>query len=195
MNHFKHVYQDENHKNMKDEVKVFKHLRTLKNVNRLSGMNLIQTYSVAEHCYYTGLLFETIAKMEGLIPTMEEITYVYTHDILESVTGDILRPAKSYTPNTESHWKEIEKEIVNGNDYTHLKEFEEETVKIKSFSPISWELFMYCDVLELWLFCEEEDRLGNRTKQLQTVRQNCLMYIRDEMENFPSSEGIFTSGY
>ena len=68
---------------------IFRHLRALKNVYRLSSIKTLQSYSVAEHCYYTGLLFELVARHERIVITREEL-YKPPPDCIE--IGNINKP-------------------------------------------------------------------------------------------------------
>jgi len=163
----------------------FKHLRNLKRANRLSASPLIQTYSVAEHCYYTGLLFLLVADKEVISVTPNETLWVFQHDVLESVTGDLLLPVKTYSPITRKCWKEIEHELIKG-DYSYLSHLTDNEGR-QFFTPDAWELFKIVDLLELWLFCKEEIMLGNGYKVIKTIIKNCedlifpyrLRYVND----------------
>ena len=151
--------------------KVFRHLRALKNAFRLSSFKTLQTYSTAEHCYYAGILFETIAGYEHIHITRDEIYFVYRHDIVETITGDILLPVKIHSEAVKDKWESIEETIVNDR-YPYLELFVDKNINLH-FSPEAWNLFKACDLYELYLFCEEEIELGNMTKGIWTVIQNC----------------------
>jgi len=154
---------------------IFKHLRSLKHGYRLSNKPLIQSYTVAEHCYYTGLLFKWLSCKENVIITEEELLWVFQHDILESVTGDLLLPAKSFNSKTKSYWESIEKELTN-ETYIYLSYYSDKTGK-QIFTPRAWELFKAVDLLELWLFCKEEQMLGNKHRVIRVIIQNCKNII------------------
>ena len=158
-------------KNDHIEDKIFRHLRALKNANRLSGIKLLQSYSVAEHCYYTGLLFETIAEYERIRITRDETYFVYRHDIIETITGDILLPVKIHSEIVKNKWESIERTIIR-DKYTYLIPFLDSHLS-DHFSKLTWNLFKACDLFELYLFCQEEIELGNMTKGVWTVLKNC----------------------
>ena len=153
----------------------WQHIRALKNMHRLSGLFTIQKYDTATHCYYTGILFEEIAAMEKMEVTAYEIQFVYRHDVFESVTGDLLLPAKTHSKKVSLCWNEIESLIVNER-YGYLRSWTDGEAA-KRFSSQAWRLFKACDLLELLLFCYEEIRLGNGTLGIARVIRNCRLLI------------------
>jgi len=151
--------------------KIWSHLKTLKNIRRLSGIALIQPYTVAIHCYYTGILFQEIADYEEIPINKSEIDFVFRHDILESITGDLLLPVKMHSDSVNKKWNEIEEELVESK-YTYLEFYTDSTAKVY-FHPPSWNLFKACDLFELYLFCLEEVQLGNANDGILAVIKNC----------------------
>ncbi len=167
MNHFKHEYKKG------DELQL---LRSLKHINRLSGKPIIQKYSVAEHCYYTGILFEHFAQEEKINVTRTQIRFVYRHDIMESITGDLLRPAKNYNIIVKDLWDKIEKELSYAFE---IEEYIDETIEY-TFPENVVKLFKTCDILELLLFLNEEKELGNNTEAIDKIFHNCIQYIYEK---------------
>ena len=162
--------------------KMLQHLKSLRYIRRLSGIPLIQNYNVAIHCYYTGILFEAIADYEKISINKSEIDFVYRHDIVESITGDVLLPVKLHSKNTGKKWKEIEIELIE-NKYPYL-EFYVDANAQKYFNPISWNLFKACDLFELYLFCLEEIKLGNKHDGILSVHTNCINLLRTFKINY-----------
>ena len=150
---------------------IFRHLRALKNVHRLSSIKILQSYSVAEHCYYTGLLFELVARHEGIVITREELYYVYRHDVVETITGDVLLPVKIHSKAIKNKWESIEETIVT-EKYNYLSSFTDKELST-NFKTKTWNLFKACDLFELYLFILEEMRLGNRSEGIMAVCHNC----------------------
>jgi len=151
--------------------KIWGHLKALKNIRRLSGITLIQPYTVAIHCYYTGLLFEEIADYEKIRINKSEIDFVYRHDVLESVTGDLLLPVKTHSDSVNKKWNEIERELMESK-YPYLQFYTDSNAKAY-FNPVSWSLFKACDLFELLLFVKEEIQLGNNNEGILAVNFNC----------------------
>jgi 5'-deoxynucleotidase YfbR-like HD superfamily hydrolase len=139
-------------------IKIIEYARRMRDVRRLAGFQTIRNYSDAEHCYYTGLLFMEIAKEEKLDITLKQIEFVFLHDILEILTGDLLYPAKNTNSVTKEAWDIIEREVEK--TIPDLFGYAETTASV-FFSPSAWALFKDCDALELWICCNEEKRLGN----------------------------------
>jgi len=151
--------------------RIWRHLIAMKHATRLSGFSLIQSYSTAIHCFYTGILFEEIAKYEGIPISPLETKFVYRHDVLETVTGDVLLPVKIHSETTKKKWEEIEAEMVESK-YEYLQNYTDEFAE-KYFSSLSYKLFKACDLFELYLFCWEETELGNMTPGIWSIIYNC----------------------
>ena len=96
------------------------------------------------------------------------------HDVFEVVTGDVLLPVKIHSNETKRKWEEIEEEIVEAHPL--LKPFTD-TAAENYFTHVSWKLFKACDLLELYIFCEEELALGNHGVGVITVLRNCAKLL------------------
>lgn len=141
----------------KPDLKTYALLRRMRFVHRLSGFQLTRPYTDAEHCYYTGLLFEAMADQHNFSVTKREVDWVYVHDSLEVLTGDLLYPAKNLNKATQVAWDIIEHEVTSNSPSLPASD----RVAQGFFSDDAWLLFKDCDSLELLMFCIEEARLGN----------------------------------
>ena len=150
---------------------MFRHVKAMGNINRLAGIFTIQPYTVALHCYYTAILFQEIANEEKIEINTESIDYILKHDIVETITGDLLLPVKKHSESTKRKWEEIETEIVM-DKYKYLHWYTDAEAEY-SFNPKTFNLFKACDLFELYLFCESELDLGNLTSGICTVINNC----------------------
>ena len=155
----------------------WKALRKLRDCERLSGVRKIQQYTTAEHCYYTGLLFEQVAWIENISISVEEMQWVFRHDVLETVTGDVLYPAKNYNDTTVNLWKRIETELLSG-DYSYLSEYSDSYAEMW-FGRDAWDLFKACDLLELYLFCMDEIEIGSNEETIIRIIKNCETILHD----------------
>jgi 5'-deoxynucleotidase YfbR-like HD superfamily hydrolase len=132
----------------------------LRDIVRFSGLPLIRQNTLVEHCYNTGNLFVEMAKAEGLAVTQEEIMFVFRHDLLETVTGDILRPTKKLTKSIEFNWECIENEIVHTNKYSWLSAYTDFWAR-NHMSKKAHELFLACDLLDICYTLKNELLKGN----------------------------------
>lgn len=144
--------------------------RRMKHVSRLAGTPTIHRQSLAEHCYYTGILFLHCAKQEGIELSPEEVYFVFLHDAAEIVTGDLLWPAKHSGDNNE-HWDTIEETALR-EQAPFLLPFRDNTLKGEALK-----LFRYCDMLELFLCVCEEKQMGNCSKEMETVFNNAWRFL------------------
>jgi len=175
---------------------VFRHVKAMGDIHRLAGVFTIQTYTVALHCYYTAILFQEIASEEKIKFNTTEMDFILKHDILETITGDLLLPAKSFNENTKRSWKEIEKELVE-KKYNYLYWSTDSNAE-RYFSTESFNLFKACDLFELYLFCLSETDLGNNSDGVWTVIRNCerllpqfdVPYITNYVNNMKSRGSI-----
>ena len=153
------------------------HRRKMDNVQRLSGFKLIQDYSLTKHCFHTGLLFMEYAEKEDIYIRQKYIEFVFKHDILETVTGDMLYPAKNYNKVTRGCSKVLEQELTNeGEEFEYLKEYTDDHAEC--FMPKNiLQLFKAVDLLELLEFCKEEYQLGNET--IVPVITNCTNILEN----------------
>ncbi len=153
-----------------------KWLRKIKTIRRMGPVHIIKEYKLSVHCYYTGMLFQDVAKLNKISITSKEIYWVFRHDLLEVLTGDLLYPAKHTNDITSDAWSLIEETIVK--DYPEFAAFTDTHAKNEIFhTEQSYTLFKACDLFELWLFCREEMKLGNKDEQVLEIVYNCQRWI------------------
>lgn len=147
------------------------HRRKMDHVHRLSGFKLFQEYSLTHHCFHTGLLFMEIALKENIPLLPDYIDFVFKHDILETVTGDMLYPAKNYNQHTKTAMIVMEGELTRqGEEFEYLKMYTDDYAEAH-MHPRIVTLFKACDLLELWEFCNSEVNLGNMS--VMPIVANC----------------------
>ncbi len=175
---------------------IFRHVKAMGNIQRLSGIFTIQPYTVALHCYYTAILFQDIADKEEIEFDKTSVDFILRHDIVETITGDLLLPVKIHSESTKNKWEEIEKEIVMDR-YKYLHWYTDAEAEY-SFNSESFNLFKACDLFELYLFCLSETYLGNNSNGIWTVIRNCenllpefdVPYIKGYVNNVKSKGSI-----
>lgn len=148
-------------------------LRKMRHIERLSSTPKIKSYTLAEHCYYTGMLFIELAEKENIEISLDDAKKILMHDFLETFTGDLIWSAKNLNSVTKTCWEDLETQIAAFHgieDYTD-SEIEESLGNRKTA------LFKLCDLLELYMFCCDEEDLGNRNIGLSKVIATCAVYI------------------
>lgn len=141
-------------------------------------------YNIAQHSY--GALSLLLLLHPG--PSLALIKAVQWHDVGERWLGDMPAPAKYSNPELGRVYEEAEQAILETLELAQVLT-EEETQWLKAV-----------DTLDLWLWCWEEHRLGNkRVQQMFQVCFDVLMKRHDEgtlpgevrffVDNFNSNRG------
>lgn len=123
-------------------------------VERCHGMRKIGHYSVAEHTY--GVVSLLLLLHPG--PSLRLIRAAQWHDSAERWTGDIPSPAKWAHAGLAQGDSELELDVLN---HIGIKEHldEEEECWLRA-----------CDMLEFWLWMQEQLHMGNSTLEPLNTR-------------------------
>ena len=140
--------------------------KKLEYVRRCSGVPIQRNYNLVHHSYMTMILFQHFAKLEKIEYDTDVIELISLHDILETVTGDLLNPVKKFSKETEDAWNIIEHQMLEGKE--RFSRFTDDEFKSK-LTHEQHNLFKACDNLELFIFLEDEIRMGNRTKEVRYI--------------------------
>lgn len=155
-----------------------RYYRKMKNINRLSMMFINRPYNLIEHQWMTGILFKHFAELEEIPFDMKVFDLVLKHDSLESETSDLPFPIKNFSHKTKEAWNIIESEVITKN--YELERYSDENIK-KGMTPVQFDLFKACDILDLLIFVREEISIGNKSKDILHVEENCIK-ILDSIE-------------
>lgn len=151
---------------------MIRHLLNQKNVERLSGKYKIRSYNLLEHSYLVLNLYLELCKEECELVSVEQIDAILKHDITETISLDLPYPVKNLNIETKESWAIIENESVKWFA-PELLPYTDENLK-KKFSDNQYNIFKLCDLLELWIFCKEEQRFGNKTTEIQKIIDKCF---------------------
>lgn len=149
-----------------------------RNVERLSQVYIHRNYNLMSHQWMTGMLFRHFASLEDVPYDINVWDIVLNHDILETISTDLPWPIKNFSDKTKDAWSVIENELIN--KHFQLLKYSDENIK-KSLNARQFALFKMCDILDLWLFVKEEISIGNNSKQIKEVEENCYK-IFDSIE-------------
>jgi len=159
-----------------------KYYRKLKYVNRLSQMYKTREYSLFDHQYMVLVLFRRFASLEDISYDMNVLDIVMHHDMLEVISTDLPHPIKNISPEAKKNWIAIEKEIVKKN--FQFEKYTDDSINT-NLTARQFALFKACDVLDLWIFCKEEQEFGNSSKEIQEVILTCESIINSLDFTFP----------
>lgn len=146
----------------------------LKNVERLATSYKIQSYNVLEHSYMVTVLFRYFASRENVAYDIHVLDAILHHDILESVTGDLIYTVKNMTEHTKDLWEELEDEVVG--KHFQLENYTDSKLR-EVMNKRQYQLFKACDLLDLWIFLKNEITLGNKTKKILEYQSRCYMLL------------------
>jgi 5'-deoxynucleotidase YfbR-like HD superfamily hydrolase len=169
-----------------ESIELIKFERQMRHVQRLSGTPILKPYSIAEHCYFTGLLFMEVAERDNVSVTLKDIKKVFMHDILEVKTGDLLYPAKHSNAACEKNWDEIEQIVVNKSAPLLAPYMDDAGWSSKEAQA----LFKVCDLLELFMFCRDEQAIGNYSVHMRNVRNNCRSWLPKMLADLPFAKEL-----
>lgn len=153
----------------------------MKDIQRLPNTPHHRGYNLLEHCMVVGMLFRWFASEEDVPYDINVFDKVLLHDYVESVTGDLNACVKNYNENTSSAWDIIEWEICHSD--LNLANYSDESIK-KSMNDRQYKLFKTCDYLDLWIFCRNEQALGNTSTKLLACIKNCENLMQYFSENW-----------
>lgn len=159
-----------------------RYYRKCKQIERLQGSFKHRTYNLLEHQYMVAVLFRHFALTESIEYDLEVFDMVMHHDILEAETTDLIYTVKNINQATKSAWEIIEGEVLAKN--FQLKEFTDEKFKEKMTAE-QHRMFKACDILDLWIFCKEEQAIGNKSIGIHEVIGRCeeLVYGRFKFDS------------
>lgn len=147
--------------------------RKMLNFQRLAGTRKIRSYNLAEHSYFVGLLFQDLADMLGIKYSVDTLRVVMRHDFMEVFTTDLPYQVKNQNAITKRAWAEIESEAYCKAHNKGIRNvFSDKDIE-NTLTPEQYYLLKWCDLLELALFCLEEQAMGNRGHDIRAVLDNC----------------------
>lgn len=152
-------------------------LQTLQNltlgtnhVTRWQGTPQVLPYNVSTHAYNCAMLYLQLSTVINATPNLPLLTALLCHDNMESLTGDVLTPAKDAV---EDSWEQIEEEIqqrfmqdnaVSELDAVHF--LPTETDFDMNLTPNDKRLLKIIDMLEFLLHAQQEYRAGNHNSKI-----------------------------
>lgn len=147
-------------------MQIVKNYRKMAYVQRLSSVFKHRSYNLLEHSFMVMSLFKYFCEKEGIEYDLEVLDKVANHDLIETVTGDLLNPVKHLSKETGLAWQLIEDSLVKVNP--HLEPYSDKSIE-ETLSPVQFAMFKACDLLCLWMFCKEERMMGNGTLEILEI--------------------------
>jgi len=146
-------------------------VRKLNNMERWSTEFMHQRTTVSEHSFFVaqiGQMLAIIEEQNGNTIDWRRLFYkLLNHDVVESVTGDIISTTKHLNPEVRSMVEMIEKELVEENIIKPLDESYKQIFRDILFEgkddTLEGTILIYADYIDALIECINEVRLNNCT--------------------------------
>lgn len=164
--------------NKKIDIQFVSFLRKMQNIQRLAGSFKHRNYDLTNHSFFVMQFFVMIAEEEGIPFTAKDLILTSRHDFVETITGDLLYPVKNLSKTTKDCWRAIEIEV--STKYPILREYTDRNLENGFSHPGLYSIMKAADILDLWIFCNEERNMGNKTKNLTRVIDECEKLLLEQ---------------
>jgi len=149
-------------------------------IQRLSGTFKHRSYNLLEHSFMVQSYFKHFAKQEGIDYNLAVLDLVANHDIIETETGDLIQPVKALSEKTAHCWDSIEECVAEA--FPHLQRYSDKNIEA-GMNKQQFRLFKEVDLLDLYVFCLEELKIGNQTDAICKIIHHCD--VRFTREDYP----------
>lgn len=132
----------------------------LASLNRFSTTKTIKSENVSTHIYFT-MLFARLLHKYYVFDLNKVLSYLFYHDLHESIIGDILNSAKLYDDSFSECAKSLDYKASQALDGVFMDDI---SSKVKSFNNLDCDeakIANVCDKLAATLFIYNERKLGN----------------------------------
>ena len=154
----------------------------------MAGTTKIKDYDLMQHQYMTANLFAILCKLENVEYNLEVFQAVLNHDLMETATRcDLPWPVKRLNDETSKAWDLIEEEVAKSNP--HLSDYTDENFKLK-MTEEQRAICKIADYLDLYYYVVREAELGNKTKEITEVIDNCEYLMPDICNKFGFSKTL-----
>lgn len=138
-------------------------------VERWQGTPQLLPYNVSTHAYNCAMLYMQLCHICEKIVSVQLLGALLCHDNMESLTGDLLAPAKDADPES---WDNIEKQAQEKwrKDHNIPTELSIAFLPIEEnftvLTKVDQQLLKIIDMLEFLLHAQQEYKAGNRSNNV-----------------------------
>lgn len=157
---------------------VDKELYSMSNIWRYSGRLIQRPENLAEHCFYVAFkVYELGQKYnipEDKIAKAAKIALC--HDCGEIYTGDLPHSLKVFSPTIKQLSEELEVNLIEEHFPVFAEDFKD---FVNNSDPIVTTLVLLADVIDVIMFIDREESLGNRDPDILKIRaESSERYIK-----------------
>jgi len=163
---------------------LFGYNRRLSHIRRFSSFPVIRTENVAEHThyvlFYSMLIAHEIESLGDAIDWRLLTTSVSIHDLDESLSGDVIRHVKRFSPVLHREWKKMSKEMVQILSDDLGIQFVKYWESDKDLNCVEGQIIALSDFLAVLSYTMEEYYTGNQYMGLvvQKVLNNLVQFFK-----------------
>lgn len=138
-------------------------------VERWQGTPQLLPYTVSTHAYNCAMLYMQLCHICEKIVSVRLLGALLCHDNMESLTGDLLAPAKDSDPES---WDNIEKQVQEKWRKAHNMSTELSIAflpiegNFTDLTKVDQHLLKIIDMLEFLLHAQQEYKAGNRCSKV-----------------------------
>lgn len=165
-------------------------LYKMSNVWRYTSRLILRPENLAEHSYYVATNVVKFGKILGISEDKinKAVRVALAHDCAETFTSDLPHNLKEYSPELKNICEELEVKLIS----EHFSYFKDEFLAFyNNEDPVVTKLVELADVIDVIMFVNREETLGNRDEDILQIRSECnerFIKIKLELEELLEKE-------
>lgn len=166
-------------------------LYKMSNIWRYSSRLIQKPENLAEHSFYVAFKIYEFGYMYNLPEDIiaKAVKIALCHDCGEIYTGDLPHSLKIYSPSIKALSEELEVKLIKENFPCFSEDFEK---FMSEKDTIVSKLVEIGDVIDVIMFIDREETLGNKDEDILQIRNECYeRYFKliTEFENLLNEDG------
>ena len=160
------------HENFSISKAIDTELYKMSNVWRYTSRLIIRPENLAEHSYYVATNVVKFGKLLGVSEDRinKAVRVALAHDTAETLTSDLPHNLKEYSPELNKICEELEVKLIS----EYFPYFKDEYLDFyNNVDPIVNLLVKLADVVDVIMFINREETLGNRDEDILQIRAEC----------------------
>ncbi len=160
------------HENFSISKAIDTELYKMSNVWRYTSRLIIRPENLAEHSYYVATNVVKFGKLLGVSEDRinKAVRVALAHDTAETLTSDLPHNLKEYSPELNKICEELEVKLIS----EYFPYFKDDYLDFyNDVDPMVNLLVKLADVVDVIMFINREETLGNRDEDILQIRAEC----------------------